>query len=168
MGDDKKLSGWATSLDDEGDTDGVQADIARKILAMNPALREAGVDTMTVLEKTKQHGAAQKGAAKAPAPQSGSAPVATTRVVDAVAEIKKSLAADERRLDAEIARLQQEKANLKGAALGKLADWLAVNDPDLRSPVTQATLEDEKRFLDGIGWSVKRYIELQKKRPKTP
>lgn len=160
-----KVGGWAGSLDDEEEDKGVQADIARKILALNPSLRDAGVDTMRAVESTKardekkvdQPDAGVKGSA-APKPVQGN------RIVDAIADVKRTLDTDDKRLEAEIARLTKERAGLKNAALERIMRWLQSNDPDLRSPVTQAMLQDEKPFLDKIGFSIKKYIDAQKKR----
>lgn len=159
MSDKDKLKGWADSLDGEEDEGGVQADIARKILALNPKLRDAGLDTGGMVEKTKQRDAQP---AATPRPAGASVP-SGNRIIDAFSEVKKQLDSDERRADAEIARLQKERVGAKTQALDRVMRWLSANDPDLRSPVTQAMLADEKAFLERIGFSIKRYMDAQKK-----
>ncbi|MCC6808660.1 MAG: hypothetical protein IT381_14645 [Deltaproteobacteria bacterium] len=143
-----KVAGWSSTLEDEEDEQGVQRDIARKILAMNPSLREAGMDTMRAVEQSKARDP------KAAATSSGQK-ASAGRVVDAIAEGKQKLDSEEKRIDQELLRLQKERAGLKAVALDRFMRWLAVNDPELRSPVTKQTLEDEKAFLTKLGFKGK-------------
>ncbi|MCC6808658.1 MAG: hypothetical protein IT381_14635 [Deltaproteobacteria bacterium] len=152
----------------EQEQDAIPPDLARKLLDLNPALREAGEDTMRMVERSRKQASAQATAA-----QTGAAPIAattaipkSTRIIDALADVKAALDRDEKRVDAEIKKLQAEKSALKPAVLDRFCRWLSEHDPDLRSPVTQQALEDEKAYLTKIGFSVKGYIAAQRKGAK--
>jgi hypothetical protein len=144
---------------------GISPDLARKLLEMNPKLRNDGFDTVGLVNQSQNAAVGKpppKPTAPAAKPTQPTAP--SESVVDTLAAIGKSLGEAEQTIDREIAALQDKKKQASAAALAQWIAWLQAHDPELRSPFTQEVLADEKALLDRLGFSVKDYVALRKKR----
>ncbi|MCC6808761.1 MAG: hypothetical protein IT381_15150 [Deltaproteobacteria bacterium] len=155
MADEK--NDWRSKLGEKKPR-GVSPDVARKILDLNPKLREEGKDTAWMVG---QSASAQQGNKAALAPSPSASPPDSQK---AFAAQQAALDKDDARIDTEIKRLQEEKAANKRRTLDELIAWLFENDPELRSPMTQQTMSETKAFLDRIGFSMKVYSDAKKKR----
>ena len=91
--------------------------------------------------------------AEAPKPSSGAG------VFDVLKATAQRLDAEEKRLAEAVARLEQEKKQLRQQELAAFERFLSQHDPDVRSPVTQDALSRNKSLLDRLGFSVKAYID---------
>ena len=147
-------SQWDVLEEDKG-LEGVSPEIAHALLEMNPALRAKGMNTNLVIEQSKKQ-------SPQPAKPTTSAETSAS-ILTAVTKLKQGVATEDKLLGEEITKLQTKRAQIKVQAAEKLIQWLMHFDPELRSPMTQQVLESEKPFLDGIGFSIKRYVEARKK-----
>ncbi|MCC6808180.1 MAG: hypothetical protein IT381_12215 [Deltaproteobacteria bacterium] len=173
---------WDDALGDRAQQT-VSPDVVRKLLEMNPALRERGMTTNVALDQANQ-AQTQKAIAEAQAKKPASVGVtkpasvgatqkpaskgveASSDVVSAFKELKTRLANGNKRIDEEMAKLKKAKDELSHQMRAQLVDWLMQNDPDMRSPVTQSVLDQEKAFLQQVGFTVKGYVEERTKKAK--
>jgi hypothetical protein len=132
---------------------GLTPALARKILDMNPKLRQAGFDTVSLVA---QSNAAEqsKGAPRKEEPP------AERSVFALLAERRRDLDERQAQAEREIARLKGELDAYRRTTCGELTRWLMANDRELRSPVTQQALSEENDFLICVGFSVKDYVAL--------
>lgn len=140
----------------------ISGEMLRKMAAINPSLK-AGESTGAFVQATKEtlRGEATK---KEAAPTSDE--WQSAKDADHLLQLAFTKFESERRsLESELAILQAKLAGLKDKQLTTLMDRLSALDPNLSSMVTQAALQQNKRFLDGLGFSPQRFIEhLRKKR----
>jgi hypothetical protein len=172
--DPKKDEDWDDMLAPAQQTPGLSPDMARALLSMNPKMREEGKNTAWVVREAQS---AQKQAKQGAKPQTPSAvvpaslmPKAGTDVTGALQQLKKGfqseterIEVEKKKLDEEKKKLEQQQAQLKAKLLAELTQWLIAKDPELLSPLTQQALSDNKTFLDGIGFSMKYFIEAKKR-----
>jgi len=139
-------------------------EIARALLAMNPSLREQGMNTKAVLSQSRQ---AQTGKVAPAAPAQKIAPPkgGDIRVNEAGEKFRLMLAAEEAEVDAELKRLEQKRANLRNEMRERFASWLNGKDPELLSPYTQQLLQTEKAFLEKVGFNLTWFSAYQKTHP---
>jgi hypothetical protein len=161
--DDKKqdvLNSWDDAADDVAKTVGVSASVAKALLAMNPALRDQGLDTMKLVRQSQDAAVPQQGA-KAPAKPSSK---------QGVYDLLRALDADVKRRDAElvaqIAQLEAERKKLAAGARENVSKWLVENDPDILSPVTQGALKDFAALITAIAFKTQDYVAQYRKKPR--
>ena len=87
-------------------------------------------------------------------------------IVSAFGEMKRRLGAENKRIDEEIARLKKSREDAATQTRDRVRQWLIEHDPDVRSPVTQSVLDQEKAFLQQVGFTVKGYVEERTKKAK--
>ncbi len=164
--ENKSSDSWEDALGERAQQT-VSPEMVRKLLEMNPALREAGMTTNGAIDQVQQahlKTANEASANKKPASvgiaatgRSGTPPGGD--IVQAFGDFKQKLAAERKRIDDEMEKLKKAKDDSLAQTRERVTQWLLQNDPDMRSPVTQTLLEKEKAFLDLIGFSVKGYVE---------
>ena len=147
----------------------VSPDVVRKLLEMNPALRERGMTTniaMGQMNEAQANKPASGAVVKKPMssastsrPQSGG-----PDLFSAVNELRTRLVSGSKRIDDEIARLTKEKAALTHAMRDQLTQWFVANDPNIQSPVSQRVLDQEKKFFDQLGFTIDGYIAARTKK----
>lgn len=170
MGDD-----WDDALGNKANPT-VSPDVVRKLLEMNPSLRERGMTTNIALNQMndaqaqKQVAEAQpkKPTSSAVAAKPGTKPPAAPNadIVAAFKELKKRLSDGNKRIDDELAKLKKQRDELAMAMRDELTNWILKNDADMRSPVTQSMLDQEKAFLAQVGFTVKAYVEQRTRKSK--
>jgi hypothetical protein len=171
MADDE----WDDALGDKAQPT-VSPDVVRKLLEMNPSLRERGMTTniamnqMTDAQAQKQFADAQgkKPASTGVAAKPVTRPPAAsnTDIVAAFRELKKRLGDGNKRIDDDMQKLKKQREELAVAMRDELTNWILKNDPDMRSPVTQSMLDQEKAFLLQLGFTVKAYVEQRTRNTK--
>ncbi len=154
---------WELALREKAQP-GLSPELARKLLSMNPALRDRGADTASLVAE------AQKARSGIRPPSAGNAQPApnqdaATDGLAAVDALKQAFTDTNKQLDLEQKRIQEERSSNISRTLDAFHQWLRDNDPQLRSPFTQQLLSDEKRFLDALGFSVKAYMDWLRKNP---
>ena len=153
----------------EGDEQrlGVSKDVLRKLMQINPDLR-GGQSTEDLMKQVKTQ---LKTAPQATAgQQQKEAPVATPLaktqpqgdVYDLVIGAKTEFDREMQRLEFEIKRLQEERSAFGSRLCLKLIDQCLSTDPGLTSPKSQFVLQQEKAFLDKLGFSMAKLVERQK------
>jgi len=151
----------------EGDDQrlGVSKDVLRKLMQMNPNLR-GGKSTEDLMRQVKsQINDGPKSVDGTARPTGGSAVSAPKGdVLDAVIATKADFDTQMKRFDAEQKRIQEERAAYQQKALLALIDNCLAVDPGLTSPKTQYVLQQEKPFLDKLGFSMQKLIERQQKK----
>ena len=159
----KKTDGadWDDALGDRK-VQTVSPDLVRKLLAMNPALREQGLNTNFATAQAQKAQIAAAQGHKAPA--AGQSQTSNDDIFTAFASMKGDLGTQQKQIDIEVERLTRERDALRTATLERVHRWLQTNDPDMRSPVTQQVLEQDKKFLDEIGFNVKDYVAARLKK----
>ena len=134
---------------------GVTPEVARKLLQMNPSLRDQGHTTARLVEQSS----------KQPGPKS-TPPVRADG--ESVYEFLKRLFADtkatEDRIAAERKKLAAEEASLNQTVVSAFEQWLLKNDADLRSPVTQSAIEKHQKDLQKAGFTVGSYIKKHREK----
>jgi hypothetical protein len=146
----KTLPSWDELSSDEKPA-GMSPDMAKKLLAMNPALRQQGFSTEGIV--------AQKPVRQTPKASASAAVGFDALVVAASGEL-----AEERKLIAkEIEALERRGAEAKARALDRIGAWLLSNDPNMLSPVTQAAFNKHKPLLDSLGFSLPAFLEARAK-----
>ncbi len=166
--DDQPVS-WNDLAEGDEQRLGVSKDVLRKLMQMNPNLRggKSTEDLMRQVKTTMKE--APKEAPKpaaAPPPKSAVAPSGGDKgdMLEAVLKSKHDFDAHNKRFEAELKRIQDERAAYHQKALNQLLDACLVIDPGLTSPKTQYVLQQEKAFLDKLGFSMQKLIERQKLR----
>lgn len=149
---------------------GPSGDMLRKMAAINPALK-GGDTTGAFVQAAKEtlRGEAPSATQKSTSPKTSddSAPGAFADARDADHLMQLAFAryeGEKRALETELAMLQAKMSGLKDKHLQDVMEKLADIDPNLGSMVTQASLQQNKRFLDGLGFSPQRFIEHLRKR----
>ena len=132
---------------------------------MNPAMRAQGVNTAWVVSQSQdaQH-TAQKGEKPAAQKTAEAAKPASGDIYQLIEAHEKRLLEDEARIDLELRKLQEAKLQSKQRVLSDLMAMLLSKDPELLSPFTQQALVDKKAALDRLGFSVKAFAELKRKK----
>lgn len=145
--------GWdAFQLKDDKKA-GLSPEMAKALLAMNPALREQGFCEKKLVAASQAPQTVQPVAAKS-----------TESLLEVVAGETTRLAEAQRAADDAIAKLKAEKDAAKAAALAAVYAWLCKRDPDLLSPLTQRVLQQQKEKLAAIGFTIDGYMAARKKR----
>lgn len=148
---------WDSVLGDKKEPT-MTPDLAHKLLEMNPELRKKGASTGWVVNQAQKAALKGKRATATPEPASKSGDVFAK-----IDELKQRVQKEQERLRAEIQRLKDAEAAVKIQARDDFVRWLIDNDPDARSPIVQQVLADEKNFLDGVGFSIRYYIDEKKR-----
>lgn len=134
----------------------VSPDVVRKLLEMNPALRERGMTTNVALDQMND-AQAKKPTTQKPASTSGNS--AKNDLISAMKELRTRLDNGNARIDAEMAKLKKAREDLATAMRAELTQWFVTNDPSISSPVSQRVLNHEKAFLQAIAFSIDRYVD---------
>lgn len=145
---------------------GPSGDMLRKMAAINPALK-GGDTTGAFVQAAKEtlRGETPSATQKSAAPRNSEGPLADARDADHLMQLAFARYEGEKRtLETELAMLQAKASGLKEKHLQEVMDKLADLDPNLSSVVTQASIQQNKRFLDGLGFSPQRFIEHLRKR----
>ncbi|MCC6808717.1 MAG: hypothetical protein IT381_14930 [Deltaproteobacteria bacterium] len=154
---------------------GVSKDVLRKLMQMNPNLRggRSTEDLMRQVKTTMKDAPSQKpasvGVASGKPPPPKSAVQSPQQkgggdILDAVVAARADFEHQMKRFDAEQKRIQDERAAYQQKTLLKLIDECLAVDPGLTSPKSQYVLQQEKAFLDKLGFSMQKLVERQKQR----
>jgi hypothetical protein len=161
MGSDPKddEEAWGDQIDDaDAPSAGTSKEIFRKARSLNPQLAAQG-STTELFNKMKQ-GAAQKASAAAN-------PAGPQVDLDELFERTKAGFVEARKkIEAEIARLQKEHAQIPISTLDTIMDALIEIDPNMTSPQTQEILKSEAQFLNQIGFTVRKVMDRKKVKRK--
>jgi hypothetical protein len=150
-------NGWEQTLPQNAAAGpALNKDILRKVHALNPALASQG-STDELLSMLAGSAAPPQPAQQSlrPAPPKEAPP----DFLPAYQALRQQHAKELARLDAQIAALQAEKQALPAKTLDRLMPLLVAADPNLTSPQTKEILRSDARFLDGLGFSVRKMIE---------
>ncbi len=145
---------------------GVSKDVLRKLMQMNPNLR-GGKTTEDLMRQVKSTINTSPPPAKqgvSPAAKSSVSAPAKGDVLDAVLAARADFEQHMKRFEAEQKRLLDERSAYQQKALLKLIDECLAVDPGLTSPKSQYVLQQEKAFLDKLGFSMQKLVERQKSR----
>lgn len=174
---DVKKPDWNQFLEGDEKKLGLSKDVVRKLREMNPALKD-GSSTEDFLKNVRSQvksGPTSPAVARAPGAASPvgvktgpltphAAPTAGD-LLTAVAALKLAHDQENLKLDEEMKRLvAQQRAN-KDTTCAKLLDAVLDIDPGLTSPKSNFVLAQEKKFLDGVGFSMEKLVERQRSRP---
>lgn len=160
---DEEAADWGASLDGQKAPGvGVDRDMLRKALALNPKLRSSVKtnDVMAELKQANRERSVTESKEEAP-PRAGPVDVA-----DQLLQIKERFAEDLRRTKEEIAKLQAMERSLVPKTRDRLIDVILQGDPNLTSPKIQALLVREKVFLSSVGFSMDALLDRQAKNKK--
>lgn len=133
--------------------DGLSPEMARKLLAMNPAMRDRGMNTQNLVADSQKKGA--KPAAVASTSDKG--------LHSELEAIRRHLDDEEKRITEAQKQLERDRILAKEKSFASLVKWLLAKDPDITSPLNQQALKDEATLLGRIGFDMKRYAEARKK-----
>lgn len=152
--DDDGLGDWEAKLEDKNaPAIGVNKEMLRKALALNPSLRQgqSSTDMMAAI----QQGHREK-------PVAGAAPRASgpkRTLADTVLKLKEEFGTEHKRLKAEIAALQAQEKALAPRICDRVVDAVMAIDPNMTSPMTQELMADERMFFTSIMFSAKKVLE---------
>lgn len=162
MGDSKDdvADQWGAQFDGREDAPsvGVNKELLRKALKLNPSLREntSTVDVMKQLEKASaQRTVAQEDEPKKRAPND---------LVGGLTQYRERYQDEKKRIQGEIATLQKQMQQLAPTTLDRVVDLFLQVDPNLTSITTQEMLKVEGQFLNEIQFSAKKIIEKKLKK----
>ena len=145
--------------------DGISDEMVRKLLTLNPALRNQGMNTeSTVTMMQRARGSAAAAATSSKPAVAARVSESAGGVITAVREMQTKLAAGRAEIDSEMAALHKRRASLNAEALAAFTAWLEKNDADVRSPVTQKVIEREKTFFNDIGFTIDGYVDRRMKK----
>jgi hypothetical protein len=129
----------------------------QKAIALNPSLRAQVADAGSLIERlgeAKADGPAVKGQ-KSAAPRS---------LTDVVRDLKASLDEQRKAIAVERAALDKRDRELRPVVCEQLIDAVLAIDPNMTSPKTAYLLQQERAFLDAIGFSTQRLVERESRR----
>ena len=152
---------WGSTLDGrEAPAIGVNEDMLRKAIALNPSIKQ-GKDTVDIM---KELSAAQ--ASRTVAQPQQEAPKAKPKdIVEFVLSAKEKYESERKRITAEKQKLDQEEKQLAPKLVERMIDVMLELDPNMTSPQTQEMLKMQAGFFNVIGFSARKVIErkMQKK-----
>ena len=161
MADDED---WENEVLSEKKEAGISKDAARKLLEINPGMREKGVDTNFIVKQSEQ---AKAGHAltKAP-PQNRELGFDAAKDVDHLLELAgKQYAQEKREIESELSILQAKLNGMKGRYLRSMMNRLTELDRTLSSPMTHAALQQHKVIMNELGFTPHKFMEhLRQKR----
>jgi hypothetical protein len=165
--DDNKKSkdeGWQDLLGQKK-TRGITKEVARRLLELNPKMREGGLDTAAVMDQSKRARDQEKIPEKTQARPGAQQPISDD-ISKEVGRLKRELeveeatiAREEAGLKSELAKLVARRESAKLKTRDAVASWLEKNDPQVRSPVTQQVLADEKPTLERVGFTMSFFLK---------
>lgn len=160
--DDDAAAAWGAEFDGKEDAPavGVNKEMLRKALKLNPAMRDNAntADVMKILEKAS----AQRTVAQPQAEQGAKAP--PRDLVSGLVQYKDRHVEEKKRLQAELAAIQKQIAELSPRTLDRVMELFLAIDPNMTSVTTQEMLKMEGQFLNEIGFSPKKLIERKLKK----
>ncbi len=163
--DDDKAAAWGEQFDERNDAPaaGVNKEMLRQALRVNPALRQAGTseDLINLLKgaENKRHNEPAGNQSSAQRSIIGGGNIAVV-----VAEHRERYNADKRALQEQIAKLQRQLVENGPRELEQLLEVFSQVDPNLTSPMTQEVLKTEARFLSEVQFTPKKLMERQLKK----
>lgn len=162
MADSKNdLAGWADSLDEDAPVEGLDKDTLRRAMELNPQLKAQLGGTNKVVQQLEQ-AAQHNREAKADAPRrQGNA---ASSLAEGVRQAQERYQTEVRRLQQQLAKTQQEMAQLKPQTLDRLIEMVIAADPNMSSVYTQELLKMQAPFLNEVGFSARKVIERQLKK----
>ncbi len=163
------LTDWNEIAAEDEQRLGVSKDVLRKLMQMNPNLRgdRTTDDLLQQVKNMKPQTAAPRPVNPSSAATAAQTPPAGNGdVLDVVLEARAQLDRETKRIEAELKRLQDERAAFQQKLLGKLIDRCLAIDPGLTSPKSQYVLQAEKAFLDKLGFSMQKLVDRQKQLKK--
>lgn len=150
---DKKKSArasWDDAAVDDAKSVGVTPSVAKVLLAMNPNLRDQGLDTMKAVRQSQNPSTTQ---------QPAGSPAQGSSVYDVLKRLEADVKKGEGELAQRMAALEAEKKQLHAGAAEVVSKWLLGHDKDILSPVTQKALKDFEKLLKAIGFKTETYIQ---------
>ena len=155
MDKNKALQAWDDELEEKAAPNlGANRELVRKVMALNPSLRETS-DSSAALDRLQL---AKYMAAKTT--QAAAGPEARN-LTETVSALKTELDGKAKAIASERAALDQRERELRPDVCGRFIDALLKIDPNLTSPKTEYILRQEKSFLDGIGFSMQKLVECE-------
>ena len=151
--------GWGEQLDGQEDapSPGVDAETMRKAMSINPNLALQGGEEMM---KQMQQASAQRTSAAKTEP----ARAMPANLPAGVIEYRERFQAETARINREIALLQRQKAELAPKTLERVLELFVKYDANMTGGMTSEILKSEGQFLQQIGFSPKRVMDLLLKR----
>ena len=144
---------------------GITVDAARKLLEINPGMRQKGVDTNFIVKQSEQAKSAPSSFTKAP-PKNREPAFESAKDVDHLLELTgKGYQQEKRELESELSIIQAKLNGLKGRYCRSMMNRLVDLDRNLTSPLTQAALTQHKSIVTEIGFTPQKFMEhLRQKR----
>lgn len=160
----KNAKGWGSQLDGQADAPSPGNDSAtlQKALQINPNLALQGTDDIM---KQMQQASTQRTALK---PEKvdvdkGARPP-PANLAAGIAEYAEKYQTDINRINQEIALLQRQKAELAPKTLERVLELVVKYDANMTSPITTEVFKTHKGFLDTVGFTAKKVVDLLMKR----
>jgi hypothetical protein len=149
----KPGSAWGDDLDDQAAA-GVNKEMIRRALSMNPNLRQMTntTDAMTALQ-------AQKGAK--PAAMGGKAAAPAIDLLAELATFEQAYRAEQQEIAQQQEQLTRRKQELTANMLRHVMETILEVDPNMVSPKTVEVMGRYKAFVDEIGFSTKKLVDFQ-------
>lgn len=163
MANDDNLAAWDDAFGEaEAPKIGANRELLRKALALNPGLRDQGMSSTKALDElvaaTVGKSTAKAGG-KQPAPASG-----PRTLTETVRDLKRELEEAKKAIAQERAALDQRERALKPAICERFIDAVLAIDPNMTSPKTAFLLNQEKVFLDGVGFNTQKLVERESRK----
>lgn len=158
--DDKKNTrqAWDDAAEEDAKDSGVSPAVAKVLLAMNPGLREQGLDTMKVVRQSQDR------AAKPEAQGSNKKDTGASGIYALLIDVEKEFKKKDAELLAQLQMIEVERKKTANEARDKLVQWLLKNDPDILSPVSQGALKDHAAAIQAFGFKTADYIAQHRKK----
>lgn len=159
--DDDAADEWGAALDGrEAPAIGVNEDMLRKAIALNPSIK-GGKDTTDIVQQLTKAQAARTVAA----PSAEPAKAKPRDIVEFFLQAKEKYDADKKRIVEEKKKLEAEERALAPKVVDRMVEVMLELDPNMTSPQTQEILKMQAPFLATIGFSARKVIErkMQKK-----
>jgi hypothetical protein len=150
---------WGEELDGaEAPVDGIDREMLRRAMALNPTLKKSEGGTQRVIEKLEQANAQR------PMGEVAAGPAPVTGLVDGVEHHKQKFYAEHKRLSQELAKVQKALRDLVPATQERVVALFVQHDPNMANAMTNELLKMEQRFLSEVQFNPRKVIEAQQKK----
>lgn len=160
MSDDED---WGDSMPDAKKSGaGMTKSVIQRARALNPQLAAQGSTTELFNKMTDKEPPAKPAAAQAQAQRPAAAVNEGPDILGGFTQLQKEHDKQRQKLDEAIAKLQAERNALPNKTFDSLVKLIEAADPNMTSPQTKELLRTEAKFLESIGFSIRKVIERRR------
>ena len=152
---------WGEELNGaEAPVDGIDREMLRKAMALNPRMKKEEGGTQRVIEKL------EKANAQRPLGEQAAADDGRVGLVDGIEQHKKRFYEEQQRLKQEITKLEKQLKDLVPATQERVTNVFVQHDPNMSNPLTAEIMKAEARFFSDVQFTARKVLEALQRRKR--